>query len=75
MVWEDALQNSEFDGAPEEAPGTVTLNAIGFLVRKTPKMVTLAMDMDPETREVRFTFSIPRKMVREIKELSCPSNS
>ena len=69
MTWDDAQYDGEYDGSPEKAGGSIQLTAIGFLVRKTRKEVVLAMDMDPKSRDVRFIFTIPTKMVVKIQDL------
>lgn len=74
VTWEDAKLDTEFDGAPEDAPSTIILQCCGFLARKNRKEVVIAMDYDPASRAVRFTFAIPAKMVRKIVELE-PQNA
>ena len=66
MVWEDTLHNLDYDGPPENATGLIELKEIGFLVRKTAKMVTLANEIDPKEGTVRGVVSIPAKTVKEI---------
>lgn len=69
VIWEDAQLDADYDGPASGAPDTIVLMACGFLVKKTSKSIKIAMDCDPNTENVRFIFSIPAKMVREIRPL------
>ena len=64
--WEDATKDIDFSGFPEEAGETAICEDIGFLIKKTRKMVVLAGCYTPSDGQVRWIMSIPAKMVREI---------
>jgi len=66
VVWEDAVKDIDFDGDPETAGATIILMDIGFLVQKNKKMVVLAGEKTEDGTSVRWTMSIPAKMVRQI---------
>jgi len=66
VVWEDATNDVEFDGKPEDAGGTIILHDIGFLIKSTRKSTVLATCKEPDGSTVRWIITIPARMVRQI---------
>lgn len=74
VSWEDAQHDSDFSGKPEEAGETSLCHTIGFLVKKTKKIVVLAMDIDPKENTIRFILTVPAKLVQNITYLGPKSD-
>ena len=53
----------------EDVGGPSKLEAVGWMVEDKPDYVTLCMDMNPESKGLRFILSIPRCAILEIARL------
>lgn len=69
VLWEDATKDIEFDGSPEDAGATEMCLEIGFLLRRTKKIVVLASEKSLDNTSVRWIMTIPTKMVKSITPL------
>ena len=70
VEWLDAAIHPDFDGQAKDSPGRVTLLTVGYYVRKTAKEITLAVDLDPETGDIRTTNVVSRRDVVRFTPLS-----
>ena len=69
VFWEDANLGSD-DGPPDtvnRAAGSVLNVSAGFLMPGNRRDLVLCIDVSPHENTVRWPYTIPRKLVKEIR--------
>lgn len=67
LFWKDAVFSDE-----TEHPQPADMLTVGFLVKETPEVISVAHEVDTDNREFRGVTSVPRGMVTKIVKLGRP---
>lgn len=70
IIWTDAATTTH-EGLLVDAAEETCMEAqsVGYLVKKSKELVTLAMTQFPREKTGKFFYHIPRGMIKEIRKL------
>src|SRR5689334_15476683 len=74
VIWKDSQHDTVYDGPPAGyEPRLALLTNVGFFVKATPEILTLASCCEESTKTTRWYDDIPKAAIRDIVPLARPA--